>query len=114
MSHKPRDKYSKAIRYFRSHPDEIIDAWYSPYSHRHGCLFIYACKFPNEIYAPDTGCLTMVKSQPNTYRVPNRPDLTSQILADKNIPSEARHITLDALKHFAKWQRRLDKELNRV
>lgn len=98
----------------RKNPSQIQSAWDTPNSHPSGCLFLYASstglQMSNE--AVDSGCLTMIRS--NSYhQVLGRPDLTTKIACDVNIPEDVNDIQVKHLKHFARWQRILDKELNR-
>jgi hypothetical protein len=58
--------------------------------------------------------LTQIHSSSSYYQVEGRPDLTKEIQADKNIPDDKNQIRVEHLKHFARWQRRLDKELGRT
>lgn len=107
-----KDKYSKAIRYFRDNPKKIHDIWNEPYTHKHGCLFAYA-EQDSTNHDFTYGCLTMIRRQPFRYHVERRPDLTKKIAADSHIPKSGYDITVGDLKHFARWQRILDKELGR-
>ncbi len=57
------------------------------------------------------GCLTQVKKD---YKEAATINLTKAIRADPRIPREPEYITIDDLPVFAEWQRRIDKELNRL
>ena len=110
---KPRDKYSKAIRFLRKNPKEIMEAWYNPLSHRAGCLFQFAT--PTGDNRDGGGCLTMIRSDGyDCGYVTGRPDLKKRIASDNNIPKNPEDINSGHLKHFARWQRILDKEFGRA
>lgn len=103
------DKYDDAIAYFAEHPNEILDAWKSPYKHAAGCLFQKATK--NGL-GHGYGCLTEVRRWP---QMPAQTcALTQAIRADRRIPMDPNDITLDHLKIFAEWQRRIDRELRNI
>jgi len=110
---KPRDKYSKAIRYLRAHPDEIFHAWMSPLKHHAGCLFYFASKSGD--YVHDIGCLTMLSKKYNkNLKVENSPELTEAIREDKSIQDlSSSTVGVSHLKRFAYWQRKIDKKLGR-
>lgn len=55
-------------------------------------------------------CLTMIR---NGWQGPT-PELTTAIQSDDRLPCSPRQITPAHLPVFAEWQRRLDRELNRV
>jgi hypothetical protein len=59
------------------------------------------------------GCMTQIKLEPSKYDAPTR-ELKEAILADDRIPNDPMSITRELLPVFAEWQRRIDKELNRV
>lgn len=110
MKRKP-DKYDKAVAYLTERPNEIVDCWMNVISSPAGCLFQYA--------TPDggtdgfnLGCLTTIRNK-SLNREAWTPKLTKAIRADKRIPDDPKKVTVAHLKHFARWQRRLDKELNR-
>lgn len=118
-----KDKYDEAIEYLTKNPDEINDAWNYASTHKAGCLFM-ACSphisngeiitlFPRREDRELCGCLTMVRKEGGSYHAWTD-DLTASIRADDRIPQNSEEITLESLPVFAEWQRRLDKELNRV
>jgi hypothetical protein len=113
-----KDKYTRAIEYLKAHPREIQDAW-SHGTHPAHCLFMaidtFCCE--GEGRTSDCNCLTLVKVnmacdipvKVHTRAVP----LIPSILADDRIPSGSWAITLESLPAFARWQRKIDKVLNR-
>lgn len=104
------DKYDKAIEYLTQHPGEIDSAWTSPFRHKGGCLFTLAAtkEALNERWF---GCLTTIRGHGDTAETR---ELTEAIQADERIPKFSRDIKIEHLPVFAEWQRRIDKELNRV
>jgi hypothetical protein len=104
-----KDKYDEAIEYLQLMPKEIWDAW-TTYSrlpqHSAHCLFA-PCGQDNRF-----GCLTQIRA--DCGYIAATPELTKAILADKRIPSFGPAIICKDLPIFAEWQRRIDKELNRV
>lgn len=104
-----KDKYDEAMAYLFEHPEEIRDAWADPYDHVAGCLFQYATRGKPGIFE-GFGCLTMVRG---VCRAATQ-ELTAAIRADERIPRSVEDATADTLPVFAEWQRRLDKELERV
>lgn len=100
------DKYDEAIEHLKKNPSEIYQTWNHPTSKPAGCLFADTNSRRGEkLY----GCLTQIRSYPDTYHVPTMPDLTEKIIADKRIPFDGYDITVDNLHVFAEWQRELDK-----
>jgi len=106
------DKYDKAIDYLTENPDQIWNSWNEPHSYPQGCLFMYVSK--TEHTANNIGCLTTIRRNDGFGKVACTPELTEAIRADERIPKGARDIKVEDLPVFAEWQRRLDKELNRV
>ena len=106
------DKYDGAIDRLTENPNTIWETWNSPHSFFAGCLFMYASKdgYPHD----DIGCLTTIRRNDGFGRLACTPELTEAIRADERIPKNARDIKVEDLPVFAEWQRRLDKELNRV
>jgi len=106
-----RDKYSKAIRFLRAHPDLIFNSWAYPHEAKGGCLFYFASSDTHPKIG--VGCLTMIARDPALGSgVEGRPDLTRLIQADKYIRGlSPRNLTVSHLKHYARWQRILDKEI---
>ena len=113
MSHRTADKYSRAIERLRKTPHKIYDAWTNPLLNKNGCLFSFATQDGTNRTSLSAGCLTMIRRNHN-MNVPNHPDLTEDIRADETIPESIYDTQVSDLKHFARWQRILDKELNRV
>ncbi len=106
---KVKDKYDLAVEYLTEHPDQIRGMWGSVGVRQHACLFQFANAIG--IDAPDgCGCLTQVK---NGFASAATTQLTAEIRADSNIPEWPKDIRVEHLPHFASWQRRIDKELNR-
>ena len=104
-----KDKYDHAIDYLTEHPEDIEDAWCSPFEWigRGGELFQFAWK---DGYEPGCGCLTQIRgdgAEAETW------ELTLAIQNDESIPCSESDITVEDLSHFAYWQRRLDKVLGR-
>lgn len=104
-----KDKYDKAVEYLTKHPDEIHFAWNRPHTARGGCLFQYAQN--TDSTTEFCGCLTQIRGG---FEVAQTPELTEAILRDIRLPCDEDDITVDDLPIFAEWQRRIDKELNRV
>lgn len=104
------DKYDEAIEYLTTNPEEIENKWHNP-STMHGCLFQFAT--PTGHAKGASGCLTLIRRD-HDLRVLGRPDLTEAIRNDTRIPILSGDIRVEHLPVFAEWQRRLDKELNRV
>lgn len=124
----PPDRYTLAIRYLRKNPDQIFNAWMYPTSKNvfGGCLFLpairenmtksgllYTVAMYNERNSDGktVGCLTQIRN--NIYDAVTD-KLTEAIRNDRNIPIDENDITLDSLKHFAKWQRKVDRACNYV
>jgi hypothetical protein len=103
------DKYDEAIAFLTANPGRIYDAWASPAYMRGGCLFAWVGV--HGYNGTNAGCLTQVHSG---YRVGCTEELTKAIREDMRIPMGVRDVTADSLPVFAEWQRRLDKELNRL
>ena len=102
------DKYDEAIEYLTENPIEIADAWGGPSKYPAGCLFNF-CGIDDSSHT--YGCLTQVRAG---IMKAQTPELTAEIAADNRIPVHEYDITPADLPVFAEWQRRLDKELNRV
>lgn len=107
------DKYDEAIAYLTEHPSKIQTAWNWPDDDLYGdgeinggCLFQIVGDYE------ECGCLTQIRLNP--YRIAPTAALTDAIRADERIPKSPEQITIADLPVFAEWQRRLDKELNRV
>ena len=106
-----RDKYSKAIRYLRAHPEEIGNAWYRTKTHKAGCLFAFLNKDNTPLNG--SGCLSMVSSTGSPHIVLGHENLTKRIKADTSIGDvgSSINIPVSKLKRFAYWQRIVDKEV---
>lgn len=106
-----KDKYDEAVEYLTENPKAIWHSWGTPTSHPSGCLFQYVTPTGDdgETYC---GCLTLIRGSSNFKAC--TPELTEAIRADKRIPEKGDEITVEHLPIFAEWQRRIDKELNRV
>lgn len=106
MSKRQPDKYDDAVAYLTEHPNEIYDAWCTPSSHPAGCLFTYVGPEPTD---NAYGCLTQIHRFPTAYKA-FTPELKERIIASKALTSiKHESITVDKLKYFAMWQRRIDK-----
>lgn len=106
------DKYDKAIDYFTENPDQICEFWNTPHLYPQGCLFVYASETGRSIN--NIGCLTTIRRNNGFGTEACTPELTEAIRADERIPKDARDIKVEDLPVFAEWQRRIDRELNRV
>ena len=105
------DKYDDAVAYLTDNPGEILAAWNRPDKHPAGALFNYVAReVPKELDCM-YGCLTQIRGE--IYEA-ETPELTRAIRADERIPRKSALVTLAHLPVFAEWQRRIDKELNRV
>lgn len=117
-----RDKYDEAIEYLNKHPEEIEHAWMEcgwkgePLrDHPAHCLFAVANKtgkLPNFQGNGTCGCLTQIRFSKG--HVAETKSLTAAIKADLSIPEVIKDVTIHHLPIFAKWQRRLDRELGRT
>jgi hypothetical protein len=103
------DKYHAAIVFLIAHPDVIHHAWESVGMDIGGCLFGFVNEDPT--YRGEYGCLTEIRCG---RHVAPTAALTNAIRRDTRIPENGDDITVEHLEVFAEWQRRLDKELNRV
>lgn len=102
------DKYDEAIATLTEFPDMIRPSWENPCDYQTGCLFEFTDT--GTIY-DGCGCLTQVRA--GTDPAPTV-ELTIAIRGDRRIPCLLKDITVNDLPVFAEWQRRLDRELNRV
>jgi hypothetical protein len=109
-----KDKYDEAIEYLQLMPKEMIYAWNGPRGHSAGILFSFCSSDRRSKYknANVIGCLTLIRQK--DYYIAETPALTAAIQADERMPDHEDKITIDSLPVFAEWQRRIDKELNRV
>jgi hypothetical protein len=109
------DKYDFAIQSLKNNPELIKDAWYNPSSMIEGCLFGFCGPDPNVSFSQECpkayGCLTQIKGKGEEAF---SRELTEQIRLDNRIPSCEEDITVDNLYVFAEWQRRLDKEREKL
>lgn len=115
------DKYDIAIEYLTEHPEEISHAWdQAAYDDVEGsCLFQFANKTNEDTLLSENtrcGCLTQIKlvSIGTMKYVAETLELTRAIREDDRLPSDPEDIKVADLPVFAEWQRRIDKELNRV
>lgn len=103
------DRYAKAVKYLKEHPNQIKNAWRSPQNHPAGCLF-EICSRDGEpgdnINGETVGCLTQVAG--GLYLAITAA-LTKEIRADSRIPKCPDDITVDELEVFAEWQRNIRK-----
>lgn len=105
------DKYDRAVAYLRDHPGHIHMAWNSATCYESlrepGWQLFTVCsdRDDDDLF----GCLTQVRAGKNavTYK------LTEAIRADLRLPASVHGITVKTLPLFARWQRRIDKELGR-
>lgn len=112
------DKYDFEVERLTKNPILIYEAW-----NQSTPLFDIAGNPEtmdyDDIYAKPIGCLTQIRSfNPNDDEtidwVAQTPELTKEIRNDTRIPSNPHFIKVEDLNVFAEWQRKLDKELNRV
>lgn len=104
------DKYDRAIAYLRNHPEEIHAAWDTAACRKNARakgweLFTVCSEYDDGSY----GCLTQVRAGEEAYT----DKLTNAIRADTRLPATSNGITVKSLPLFARWQRRIDKELGR-
>lgn len=111
------DKYDRAVEYLTENPSEIWFSWSAPFISENGCLFQFATpdgrsRHGEKLY----GCLTTVRASETDHYggLAYTPELTKAIRADERIPVCGSKIKVEDLPVFAEWQRRIDKELNRV
>lgn len=117
MSTEIHDKYSEAVAYLTEHEDRIESTWFEPHLHRGGCLFTFCTPDGTRQPRPDhrmCGCLTMIRGEWALENHAWTDELTEAILTDERLPKSGYDIRPEHLPVFAEWQRRLDKELNRV
>ena len=111
------DKYARAVEYFQSlngtFGEEVHDAWARPSHHQHGCLFQFASKTGDASFGNSIGCLTMIAAPGGSY-VAETDTLTKAIKADTRLPGHYTEIRPEHIPVLAEWQRRLDRELQRV
>jgi hypothetical protein len=108
---KPRDKYSKAIRHLRAHPEELGYAWFNPREHKAGCLFAFLKPTRNEI----GGCPVMLRSgwSFGANRTPEQLAMLEAVKKDDRIPRVYSRVRIEHLKFFAYHQRQCDKVMTR-
>lgn len=114
-----KDIYDEAISYFENNSEEILPVWDDPRSHWTGVLF--SAVTPNGIeqknpFNQDCGDICRIRSL-EAYAWTR--ELTSFIQNDTRIPpildsnNGMPKISIDSLKIFAEWQRKIDTALNR-
>lgn len=126
----PRDYYSKAIRYFREHPDKIFQAWLRPDGYKYGLLFAFLSKGRNVVneFKGDAnlvvGCPSLIKARidncTNQTYIATTENLT-KLCQVSDLPINMSELdendeideVIPQLKTFAKIQRIADKEMNR-
>lgn len=106
------DKYDLAVQYLKEHPEEIGKAWDQFADHEAGCLFLFCTKNGVRSWGERCGCLTQIRFDPSLIAF-NR-ELTQEIRQDTRIPTRPEDIRIDDLPVFAEWQRRLDKEREKL
>ena len=112
------DKYDEAIAYLTENPELMGKAWAVPYEDTAPKLAQAHCLFRivdnSETFeqerGSECGCITQVKCG----AMAATSELAKAIFNDNRIPSSWTEITVAHLPIFAEWQRRIDKELNRV
>lgn len=122
------DKYDDAIAFLTENPDEIAEAWGNPggMEGRGGELFGYVGpdwqSSNNRMYdtrgveAGTCGCLQQIRKAKSDgmdgksghMEMSHWPRLWREIASDRRIPIESVDITVDDLRVFAEWQRRID------
>lgn len=105
------DAYDHMVAYLTDNPDQIHDAWNIPTGHVAGALFA-------PLGSGCEACLTQLRVR-NSYSPGYLYGtaglaIAEEVRLDERIPSNGNGITLKHLPIFAEWQRRIDKELNRV
>lgn len=108
-----KDKYDLAVEWLTEHPEEIQAAWGNPWEHKGGCLFLGVSPWGSMALMDNgetCGCLTQVAGG---VRDAWTQELTQAIRQDKGLPKSRHEIAVSHLPLFAKWQRRIDKELGR-
>ena len=111
------DIYDEAVDYLTEHPDEILECWNNPYRMRAGILFTHvSARASIDVEFMRCGCLTQVAMERDLDDPSYRADtnaLTDAIRADASIPKHPEDIQAADLTTFARWQRRIDKDLGR-
>lgn len=106
------DVYDREIAFLTEHPHQIAIHWINQ-----SPLFQMACHPELMLGQHRFGCLSMIRDdddmEVNPY-VAQTKELTREIKEDYRIPPSSSDITVEHLPIFAEWQRRLDKELNRL
>jgi hypothetical protein len=112
-----KDKYDDAVERLTEHPEEILEVWSDPHLFPDGCLFQFVNpsgkRDPWGGVGQECGCLTLIRQSPEKWKACT-PELTARVLGDKRIPKNPQNIKPHHLPVFARWQRRLDKELKRT
>jgi len=113
------DLYDKAISYLHDNPDKVQEVWDDPKSHFSGILFQsvtpsgYSEENSDGLFCGDICEIRSFLAHAWTET------LEEQINADPRIPKLYANndflpkMSIDTLKVFAEWQRKIDVELNR-
>lgn len=105
--------YQAAAKYLARNPNEIENAWGSPFDGLGGSLFIFCTPDGSDISdSVDCGCLTQIKAQ-SYQSIPGLPEdvsdrLLQQIRADDRIPDDPDDIKVSSLPGFVELQEALD------
>lgn len=105
------DCYANAVAYLTENPNEIQAAWNHPTGHLAGCLFKFVSR-SGRLGSINIGCLTQIRACSGT--VAFTPELTTAIREDTRLPNNEYGINVSNLEYFAEWQRRIDKERERL
>ena len=118
-----KDKYDVAVEYLTANPDNIYAAWkdYSGAEYKPSeevlqahCLFQFVTPTGKcGVEYMGCGCLTEIRHSMRRKDACTE-TLTDEIRADERIPQSGYAIKVQHLPIFAEWQRRIDKELNRI
>lgn len=108
-----KDKYDLAIEYLTKNPDEILDSWSMIAENETGFPLFQFATVSGEPGDFEYGCLTQIRNLDHPFHA-ETPELTEAIRADNRIPRTHRELAVEHLPVFAEWQRKLDRELNRV
>lgn len=103
------DIYAKEVKRLTQNPDDIDRSWRFAEP-----LFKFANLTGESDRHSNCGCLTMIKQYNGIrFKVNIDPSVNSklqeELMKDNNIPNAKSEIQVKHLKHFARWQRKLDK-----
>lgn len=104
-----KQKYIDAVRYFRSHPDELERAWTRPNQHEHGCLFQFCSPDGrgHKLGDETVGCPVMIAG--HLKYVAWTEELTKRCRAE--VPDRVTDLTDKDLVKLARLQNEMDQTI---